>query len=228
VDLYDAGIYADDATLGALLDELAARGLLESTLVIVTADHGESLGDAGRWGHHLTPDEEVLRVPLVMRLPSALPAGARVDAPVSLVDLTPTVLDLLPEGLIAPMDGLDGRSLLPLLANGEPWPVFAEVLPPGADPRPRPHHPDGLRPRHLSAGSVVIHGGDRLTRGPGGDVLERVGAPDEAQRLDEAARAAQLGALLDAQAVQAAAPTGPAAPLDPATRARLKALGYAD
>jgi arylsulfatase A-like enzyme len=227
VDLYDAGIFADDATLGALLDELAARGLLESTLVIVTADHGESLGDAGRWGHHLTPDEEVLRVPLVMRLPSALPAGARVDAPVSLVDLTPTVLDLLPEGLIAPMDGLDGRSVLPLLASGAPWPVFAEVLPPDAThARGRVslmgYDPDTFR------WQVVIHDGDRLTRGPNGDLLERVGAPDEAQGLDEAARAAQLGALLDAQATQTAAPTGPAAPLDPATRARLRALGYAD
>ena len=227
VDLYDAGVYADDATLGALLDELAARGLLESTLVIVTADHGESLGDAGRWGHHATPDEEVIRVPLVLRLPSALPAGARVDAPVSVVDLTPTVLDLLPEGLVAPMDGLDGRSLLPLLANGEPWPVFAEVFPPGQS-QTRDHitllgfDPDTFQWR------VVIHGDDRLTRGPSGDVLERLGAPNNPPSPEDAPRAAQLGALLDAQAAHTAAPTGPAAPLDPATRARLKALGYAD
>lgn len=227
VDLYDAGIYADDATLGALLDDLAARGLLERTLVIVTADHGESFGEGGRWGHQATPDEEVLRVPLVMRLPGALPAGAQVTAPVSVVDLLPTVLDLLPEGLVAPIAGLDGRSLLPLLEDSAPWPVFAEVFPPG------PAHAQG----HIALlgydpatfqWRVVIHDGDRLTRGPSGDVLERLGAPDEPPTLDDAARAARLGALLDAQAAQAVTPTGPAAPLDPATRARLRALGYAD
>ena len=227
VDLYDAGVYADDATLGALLDELAARGLLESTLVIVTADHGESLGDAGRWGHHATPDEEVIRVPLVLRLPTALPAGARVNAPVSVVDLAPTVLDLLPEGLVAPMDGVDGRSLLPLLADGAPWPVFAEVVPP-AQSQTRDHitllgfDPDTFQWR------VVIHGDDRLTRGPMGDTLARRSASESPPTPEDAARAAELGALLDAQAAHAAPPTGPAAPLDPATRARLRALGYAD
>lgn len=227
VDLYDAGIYADDEVLGALLDELDARGLLDSTLVIVTADHGEAFGEGGRWGHHVTPDEEVLRVPLALRLPGAIPAGVRVSAPVSVVDLTPTLLDLLPEGLVAAMDGLDGRSLMTLLDAGAPWPVYAQAFPPGADRLEERVAALGYDPEAFSW-RVVVHGDERLTRGPDGDVLVRLSAPDAPLGPADAERAAALGALLDAQEAAAAAPTAPAAPLDDATRARLRALGYTD
>src|SRR6185436_7579183 len=94
-DLYDAGIRRmDDTTAPALLDALDELGLAAETLVVFTADHGEAFQEHGRFLHddlHV----ETLRVPLVLRFPARLPAGRRVREAVGLVDLLPTILDLL-------------------------------------------------------------------------------------------------------------------------------------
>ncbi|MGH7894412.1 MAG: sulfatase, partial [Candidatus Binatia bacterium] len=110
-DLYDAGIaQMDGTTLPALLDRLDALGLADDTLVIFTSDHGEAFQEHGRFLHDdLAP--ETLHVPLVVRLPGRLPAGRRVREPVGLVDLLPTVLDLL--SLPVPAQA-QGRSLVAL------------------------------------------------------------------------------------------------------------------
>ncbi len=113
-DLYDAGIAGADEALGAFLDELERRGVLERTLVVFTSDHGESLGEHD-WVGHATTWEEQLRVPLVLRFPGGEHAGAY-DAPVELVDVMPTVLDAL--GLEQP-PGMHGRSTMPLLRGEE-------------------------------------------------------------------------------------------------------------
>ena len=105
--------YADDQ-LRAFLEGLDALGLSDRTLVVVTADHGEAFGEHGFLEHTRDSHDETARVPLVMRLPGAIPAGRRIAEPVSLTDILPTVLDLV--GL-PPLPATDGMSLLPLLVG---------------------------------------------------------------------------------------------------------------
>jgi arylsulfatase A-like enzyme len=115
--LYDAGIRnMDDTTLTALLDRLEARGLARDTLVVFTSDHGEAFGEHGRFLHD-DVHEETVRVPLVLRFPGRLPAGRRIAAQAAVLDVMPTVLDLL--HVPAP-PSLQGRSLRPLLDGDAP------------------------------------------------------------------------------------------------------------
>jgi arylsulfatase len=112
---YDEALLAADASLGGFLDELRARGLYERALIVVTSAHGESLGERGVVGHGGLYLEQLL-VPLILKLPRAIGLPpARIDEPVELVDLLPTLFELC--GLSLP-DDLDGRSLLPTLFRG--------------------------------------------------------------------------------------------------------------
>ena len=114
--LYDAGVaYADDQ-LNRLWRALEETGLDHNTVVVVTSDHGEALGEKGLTGH-VYPYDFNLMVPLIVALPGREHAGRRVEQQVSLVDLVPTILELV--GLPVP-DGLDGSSLLPLIAGEAP------------------------------------------------------------------------------------------------------------
>ena len=114
---YDAEVRYFDRELGRLLEELEARGLLEGALVIVTADHGESLGEHDHWfahGQHI--HTEVVRIPLIVRYPSGVPhpegssdgSWQRVSTLVSQADLAPTILQAF--GLTPPTSR--GASLL--------------------------------------------------------------------------------------------------------------------
>ena len=107
--------YTDDA-VGALLDEMDAIGIGTRTLIVVLADHGEEFLEHGRLRHGYDVYEESTHVPLFVRLPGVVPAGLRVRAPVSLVDVAPTILDLA--GLPLPA-GVEGRSRVPLLHGGD-------------------------------------------------------------------------------------------------------------
>jgi arylsulfatase len=122
---YDAEIRYVDQHVGALVDRLRARGLWERVLFVLTADHGESLGEHGYYfAHGWFAYDDVLRVPLVLHGPG-VPEGRRVPASVSLVDLAPTVLDLagVPAG-----EGMEGVSLRPLLdGNGGDREAFAQT-----------------------------------------------------------------------------------------------------
>ncbi len=91
---YDGGLAWLDSQLGVLFAELERRGLLDSTLIIVTSDHGEEFGEHGLFDHGNSLYRQAVQVPLVIRAPGLVPAGARVPAPVSLRDLPMTVLDL--------------------------------------------------------------------------------------------------------------------------------------
>jgi arylsulfatase A-like enzyme len=88
--LYDGEIRFTDDEVGRVLDHLRARGLDRSTLVVVTSDHGEEFGEHGSWEHQKTLYEEVLRIPLIVNGPGV--ASRREMAPVSLLDVAPTVL----------------------------------------------------------------------------------------------------------------------------------------
>ncbi len=123
--------YADDH-IGPFLAHLARLGLSERSIVVVTSDHGEEFGEHGGLGHGRTLYGEVLRVPLVIAAPGLL-APVEVTTPASLLDVAPTLLDLL--GL-SPIPGQRGVSLVSrarAAASGTETaadasrPVFAEV-----------------------------------------------------------------------------------------------------
>ena len=124
VRLYDGNLAFVDQELGFLRRSLEALGLWERTLVIVTADHGEEMGEHGLFGHEAQLFEPALRIPLVIRFPQAAGlAGRRVRGLVDLVDLAPTIADvygLLGRGGSA--ESFGGRTLLPMLfgAPGKP------------------------------------------------------------------------------------------------------------
>ena len=84
-----------DAQVGRVLAALDERGLRGRTLVVVTADHGEGLGDHGEDEHMFFVYDSTLKVPLVLSWPGRLPAGARVSGQFRAIDLMPTVLDLV-------------------------------------------------------------------------------------------------------------------------------------
>ena len=111
--LYDQEIYATDYYLGQLFAALQERQLWDSTLVIVTADHGEAFGEpmfASRlWGHGNFPSHLQSHVPLVMKVPSGAVSGKVVEEPVSNIDILPTLIDLLD---LATPSGVYGTSLL--------------------------------------------------------------------------------------------------------------------
>lgn len=109
---YDGEIVGTDLQVQRLLDALERRGLLDDTLIVFTADHGESLGEDDYFFQHgKVLNEASLRVPLVLRHPQ-LPRGARVAAPVSLIDLLPTLTALLGVPLSQPVAGIDVRPAL--------------------------------------------------------------------------------------------------------------------
>jgi arylsulfatase A-like enzyme len=94
-DNYDAAIAYLDDELKALTEELDRRGLLDNTIVIVSSDHGEHLGDHKRVGHMNSLYRTLLQVPLVIRYPAKIRGGTVVEQAVSLRDLPQTVLDLV-------------------------------------------------------------------------------------------------------------------------------------
>lgn len=111
---YDASMKRVDRLVGEFLERLKASGKIDDTIVVLTADHGEALGDNGLLGHTEGLYDSVLRVPLLVRHPDyADLRGRRFDELVERVDLTPTALDF--GGAPYDPDALHGRSLKPFL-----------------------------------------------------------------------------------------------------------------
>ena len=120
--LYDGGIRYLDSTLEEWFATWEDRGLLDNTIIIITSDHGEGLRQRlARFGGHGDLNEEGLRIPMMVRLPGGARGGERVDSLVSLVDIVPTVLELVN---LEPDVRLPGRSLLGAPRPPEEW-VFA-------------------------------------------------------------------------------------------------------
>ncbi|MDP6357848.1 MAG: sulfatase [Planctomycetota bacterium] len=112
--LYDGETARSDGALGTIVDAMRQKEIIDNTLIIVTSDHGEDQGEhMGFISHACTLNRTVLQVPLIMRLPSVIPAGKRFSGMSQDVDFFPTILT------IAGLDddvwhgGLEGRSLVP-------------------------------------------------------------------------------------------------------------------
>lgn len=111
-DLYDGEVAYVDRQVGRLLDGIASRGLLDTTLVALVADHGENLGEHGLLYRHVGLFDTTTHVPLVVRWPGPPRPGHRYDGLVQTIDLFPTLLAAA--GLpVPPQDGIDLRRLSP-------------------------------------------------------------------------------------------------------------------
>lgn len=123
-DPYDGEIAYADSQIAALLGVLDEIGAREHTLVIFTSDHGEGLGEHGEMTHSTLIYDATLHVPLIVAAPAALPRGRVVRRQVSLVDVVPTVMDLLGEPVPSEVDGISLRAAPP---DG-PRAVYIETL----------------------------------------------------------------------------------------------------
>ncbi len=115
IDRYDAEIAHNDHSIEALIGKFKDLGLLENTLVVVASDHGEEFWEHGFGAHGHSLYSELIHVALLMWNPKMIPQPRRIPDTVRLIDIQPTVLDLL--GLKLP-EGIEGRSLGPLLTGG--------------------------------------------------------------------------------------------------------------
>lgn len=126
--LYDGEIAFMDEAVGVLLDGLEQRGLSENTLVVFLSDHGEEFFEHHGFEHGHSLYDELIKVPMIFSLPGVLPEGVRVSRQVRLLDVAPTVLDVL--GL-KPWQEVEGVSLMPLLSGtGELSSATPTLLPP--------------------------------------------------------------------------------------------------
>jgi arylsulfatase A-like enzyme len=116
-DRYDAKILHNDWRFEQLTEKLKQLGILDNTLIIVVSDHGEEFWEHGWTGHGQSLYEELARGVLLMWNPKLIPAPRRIAEPVQLIDVMPTVLDLL--GLRIP-DAVEGQSLSPFI-KGRPF-----------------------------------------------------------------------------------------------------------
>jgi arylsulfatase A-like enzyme/Flp pilus assembly protein TadD len=210
--LYDGEVAYADAQLARLLEWLERSGQASRTLVVVTSDHGEGLGDHGEDEHLLFLYDSTLRVPLLLRQPGTLPAGVRVKGQFRSIDLVPSVLELL--GLAAPAGS--GASRAAELRKGARLPDNASY----AESLYGQLHFGWAPLRALRAE------GWKFIKAPRAELYDLRDDPRETRnRLDDRGQVAralgeQLAALDrgEARAAQAA--------VDPEAAERLAALGY--
>jgi arylsulfatase A-like enzyme len=205
-----------DRQIGRLLDRLEADDLLDNTLVIFTSDHGEGLGDHGQIGHIKQLYDTLVRVPLILSLPGGRPAGLTIDQPVSLVDVLPTVLEILH---LNPPTGISGTSLMPLVSGDRTAtaPVFAATYRPESDV-------DKLA--IVARGHKYIH-----TVSDDGEWEELYDLGADPQELNDLAPSAppildELRALLRARIEASPSASATDADLTDEDKAQLEALGY--
>ena len=220
---YHAEVLFVDEQLGRLFEAVDARSARDR-LTVVTADHGEGLGQHGWLYHDFNLYDEALRVPLIVHDSRGVAAGARISTPVGLIDVAPTLAELA--GLPA-LARADGRSLAASVRKGvEPpsRPIFAHRREHRAEP--------------------VETGAEKLAvRAPGWKLIRSLGQREELYDLvsdaaelrdrlaqgdrQEALRLAELTALLDAH-LAARAGAGDESELTDEVREALRALGYTD
>jgi arylsulfatase A-like enzyme len=117
IDRYDGDVLHNDWSLEQLVGKLKQLGVLDNTLIVVVSDHGEEFWEHGWTTHGHSLYEELTNGVCLMWSPKLLPSPRRVSEPVQLIDVMPTVLDLL--GLKIP-DVVQGQSLVPF-AKGQPF-----------------------------------------------------------------------------------------------------------
>jgi arylsulfatase A-like enzyme len=215
--LYDGEVAYLDAHIGALLDDLRARGLYDRTLIVLTADHGEEFQEHGGWWHGTTLYDEQIRVPLIVK-PAGGAGGRVIEDLATSLDVAPTVLAAagLPvpatlQGHALPLDGGPATGWTSVFAEED---LEGNVLQAVRSREWKLVTANPGNPRGLPAEELFDLGKDP---GEQADVLPRAPAEAEVMR-------AELGrAVLQARAHAGASEQVGA---DAATEERLRALGY--
>lgn len=233
---YDASLRDLDSALGALFDDLESRDLLDSTIVVITSDHGEHLGEHHKVGHKFSVYNPLVRVPLIIRHPD-LPA-ARVAGVVSTMDVLATVTEIA--GLEAP-PGTQSRSLLqPDQQDGRAFSELVHATPQalkrvaskykGFDKGPFRHTFTAVEgPDHKC---IARSDGQQQLFAMADDALETTDlaaqAPDQTSELCGSIETWRAGfrAWKPSPTAKGRKGKGPATTLDAETKARLEMLGY--
>ncbi|MCY3002428.1 MAG: sulfatase-like hydrolase/transferase, partial [Planctomycetota bacterium] len=224
--LYDEHVAWADERLGRFLESVRALPRARSLVIVWTSDHGEAFMEHGQQGHNSSAYDEMLRVPLAIRGPGLAPR--RVEAPASLLDLAPTLLELC--GL-PPLENARGLSLVPTLRDGSAIPERTLF----ASSRHYSAHPERLR-------LAAIHGSSKLILAPSTgteEFFDLATDPHERHPLSpDFPAASALRRALAASPLLAPPEPDPAAsldfdadPPDPEElrrRRRLRELGYVD
>jgi choline-sulfatase len=214
---YDAEITVADRGVGTVLGELRRLGVLDDTLVVLTADHGESLGEHGEKTHAVFVYDATVHVPLILRLPGLVPAGRVYAGPARSVDIVPTVLGALH---LTGGDQTQGADLLPALkgrTGALSLPQYSESL--------LSEVGFGMAPLH-----AVRRDGWKWIRAPKPEVYDLKRDPRELHNLypAEARRGSlldrELQGILDDSARRAL--RAQRSPMDKETLESLQALGY--
>ena len=121
---YDSEVAYTDSYVGQVLQQLTQMGLRDRTLIVLTTDHGESLGENEYWGHGDKLYQPIVRIPLIVSYPGVIPAGRTVTQDVGLLDVMPTLLDYL---RVAHRLPLEGRSLKPFMEGSKVSPKQQSV-----------------------------------------------------------------------------------------------------
>ncbi len=206
-DPYDGEIAAADDLAGRLFATLRRLGLYERSIVFLLSDHGEGLGDHGEDEHGLLLYREALQVPLILKLPGQRRAGERIRRNVGLIDVVPTILELLDQ---EPAQPLAGRSLLATAAPDD-RPIYSETMYP-------------LLHFSWSDLASVVAGDLHLIEGPRPELYDLVGDPGEASDQVSADRRSTRALREVLAGIDRS--IEPPQPADEKTLAALGALGY--
>ncbi|MBD8526478.1 sulfatase-like hydrolase/transferase [Pseudomarimonas arenosa] len=213
-DLYSGEISYTDQALGRLLAQMERLGVLENTLVVMAADHGEGLGEHGEVTHAVLAYNSTLQVPLIVRPPEVQNPGGRISERVGTVDIAPTILELL--GIEVP-EQMQGRSLAPLMRGelGEWRQYYAENLSP-----------------HMSHGwgklRVLFDGNYKYIHGPRPELYDLEADPKELSNLieDDQDQSTRMHEELSLFLKEFASGASVTAPLDAESIRMLQSLGY--
>ena len=212
---YDGEIAYVDEQIGVLLKELEARGLADNTLIVFTADHGESLGEHGERTHGFFVYDATLKVPLILSGKQSLPTDKSISSQVRLVDVMPTILDLVD---VSVPDTAQGVSLVGLIegVDFEKAVAYSECY-----------------ASQLNFGWAPLvslrQDGFKYIEAPRAELYDLAKDPGETENLLSADRERARSMKSDLEALQSGWPGSFSArhQPDPDTLARLRSLGYA-
>jgi len=211
--LYDAEIAFNDAQFGVLVERLKAAGLYDSSLIVVLSDHGEEFFEHGAWSHGLTLYQEVMHIPLLVKLPNQERAGERVAEIAQHVDLLPTVMQVAgldyavagPGVSLLDLPDLETAERRPAVSHLALTPTLTESVRVGAAKLIRRARPDGVV-RTM--------------------VFDLAADPAETLLLSRPVTQGFLTTILKRAALTGSVGSGGQLILDPEMTERLRALGY--
>lgn len=218
---YDGSISYVDQEISHLLDGLRERGLLDRTLVLITADHGEEFYDRGGWSHGHTVNEELVRIPMILWCPSLVPGGQVAEGVVRHVDIMPTIFGAVSHEANSTAVWMEGVDLWPSVTGGAGLPVglpaLTEVCSAGS----------WARSLRVGPHKIIWDLGETerqyqlydLATDPG----ERTDLSTSRPELLQSMREDLEQMILDSQSRQAGERAGS---IDEATKERLRSLGY--